>query len=81
MKIDWLLILFRLDKKTQTQVQTVVQTLFRDYTILMVAHRLDSIVGFDRVIVFDQGKVVEDGCPQQLLADKRSVLNSFSTSW
>jgi ABC-type multidrug transport system fused ATPase/permease subunit len=38
----------------------------------MVAHRLDSLLNVDRVVVLDGGRIVEDGCPMTLLAEKTS---------
>lgn len=39
----------------------------------MIAHRLDSLVDFDRVAVLDDGKVVEYDSPTTLLADSKSA--------
>ena len=46
-------------------------------TVLMICHRLQHIGGFDRVLVLDQGQVVEDGEPATLLHDPDSRLSSM----
>ena len=43
-------------------------------TLLMICHRLQHIGGFDRVMMLDQGKVVEDGPPARLLSESTSRL-------
>lgn len=54
------------DSETDTTIQQVIRTLFRN-TILVVAHRLETIVSFDRILVIKDGALVEDGTPAQLL--------------
>ncbi|WP_242152763.1 ABC transporter ATP-binding protein [Sphingomonas sp. BAUL-RG-20F-R05-02] len=59
-----------LDSESELEVQNGLDALIRNRTVIAVAHRLSTIVGFDRVIVVDRGRVVEDGPPQQLLRQK-----------
>ncbi len=59
-----------LDSESELEVQNGLDALIRNRTVIAVAHRLSTIVGFDRVIVVDGGRVVEDGPPQQLLRRK-----------
>jgi len=40
---------------------------FKGYTILTVAHRLDTILDSDRIVVLESGRVVEVGTPDELL--------------
>lgn len=49
-------------------MQEIIRHEFAGCTIIAVAHRLDTIVDFDRVVVLADGRIVECGAPQQLLA-------------
>ena len=59
-----------LDSESELEVQAGLDALVRNRTVIAVAHRLSTIVGFDRVIVVDKGRIVEDGPPQLLLRQK-----------
>merc|ERR1719230_747862 len=54
-----------LDPATQQQVQLTVEKYFPDSTMVMIAHRLETIVNFDKVMVMDRGRIVEQGPPAQ----------------
>lgn len=54
------------DRETEKMMQKVIKREFRQYTVLAVSHRLDMILDFDRVVVMDQGEIVEVGCPKEL---------------
>ncbi len=47
-------------------MQRVILREFAGYTIVMVSHRLEAVMGFDRVVIMDAGKVVETGPPREL---------------
>ncbi len=57
-----------LDTESELAVQEGLDALMADRTVLAVAHRLSTVVAFDRVIVVEDGRVVEDGPPSLLLA-------------
>ncbi|KAJ5992424.1 ABC transporter integral membrane type 1 [Penicillium sp. IBT 35674x] len=57
-----------LDAQTDQRVQKVMREAFHDCTVLSVAHRLDTIIDFDRIAVLDAGRLVEFDTPQNLLA-------------
>ena len=59
-----------LDSESELEVQNGLDALVRNRTVIAVAHRLSTIVGFDRVIVVERGRIIEDGPPQQLLRQK-----------
>ncbi|WP_010215938.1 ABC transporter ATP-binding protein [Sphingomonas sp. PAMC 26621] len=59
-----------LDTESELEVQNGLDALVRNRTVIAVAHRLSTIVGFDRVIVVENGRIVEDGPPQLLLRQK-----------
>jgi len=57
-----------LDTETDAKIREVVQTDLRSATVITVAHRIETIVDYDTVLVMDSGKVVEIGAPAELLA-------------
>lgn len=61
-----------IDLETDSLIQTTIRTEFSDCTILTIAHRLNTILDSDRVLVLENGKVVEYNSPTVLLADRRS---------
>ena len=55
------------DKETDKTMQAIIQREFAGYTIVMISHRLEMVMGFDRVFVMDKGRVVETGKPAELV--------------
>lgn len=56
-----------LDTESELAVQEGLSALMADRTVLAVAHRLSTVITFDRVLVIEDGRVVEDGPPLELL--------------
>jgi len=56
-----------LDTGSELEVQQGLDALMANRTVIAVAHRLSTIAGFDRILVMDHGRVIEDGAPQELL--------------
>jgi len=56
-----------LDPQTQKSVQSTVLGAFPKSTVLSVAHRVETLLDFDRVLVFDKGTVVENGTVKEVL--------------
>ena len=57
-----------LDNESERRVQQELGILMQGRTTLVIAHRLSTIEGADRIIVLDQGRIVESGNHQELLA-------------
>lgn len=57
-----------LDIPSERAVQAALRTILAGRTALVIAHRLSTVLGADRVLVIHEGSVVEDGSPQQLIA-------------
>ena len=57
-----------LDAESETLVQTALQGLMRDRTTLVIAHRLATVLSCDRILVMENGRIVEQGTHAQLVA-------------
>ncbi|KAJ2807848.1 Multidrug resistance-associated protein 1, partial [Coemansia furcata] len=56
------------DLETDKSVQELIRKEFSDCTVLTIAHRLDTIMNSDRIVVMDKGTIAEIGTPQELLS-------------
>ncbi|KAI0113784.1 multidrug resistance-like protein [Nemania sp. FL0031] len=54
------------DAHTDALIRDFLRDEFQEHTVIWIAHRLETILDFDRVIVLDGGRVVEDGNPAEL---------------
>jgi ATP-binding cassette subfamily B protein len=66
-----------LDSRSEERVQQALAGLMRNRTVIAVSHRLSTVSHFDRIVVLDEGRIVEDGTPDALRA--RDGL--FSALW
>ncbi|KAJ2440193.1 hypothetical protein GGI03_008643, partial [Coemansia sp. RSA 2337] len=57
------------DLETDHKMQELIRSEFNDSTVLTIAHRLDTIMNSDRIIVMEKGEIVEIGPPQELIAN------------
>lgn len=69
-----------IDHSTDELIQTTIREAFADCTILTIAHRLNTILDSDRIMVLEKGKVIEFDSPNKLLADSNSVFYSMAKS-
>lgn len=53
-------------------MQALIQNEFKDATVMTIAHRINTIIRCDRVLVLQAGQVLEYGSPTQLAADSSS---------
>ncbi|KAI5849407.1 P-loop containing nucleoside triphosphate hydrolase protein [Morchella snyderi] len=66
-----------IDVETDNMLQRTIRDRFRDRTILTIAHRLDTIIDSDRIIVLQAGRVAEFDTPAALLENKESQFYSL----
>jgi ATP-binding cassette, subfamily B, bacterial len=57
----------QLDSITEGLIQDALKNLMQNKTVIVIAHRLSTLKDMDRILVFDAGKIVEDGSHSQLL--------------
>ena len=55
------------DVATDHAIQSTIQDAFSACTVLTIAHRLNTVIGYDLILVLDQGVLVERGSPNQLM--------------
>ncbi|TPR05712.1 hypothetical protein CAN33_0010830 [Aspergillus niger] len=71
-----------IDKPTDAVIQKSIRAEFghNDSTLLVIAHRISTIVDFDRVLVLDAGRAIEYGTPRELIANRNGVFRSLVES-
>lgn len=55
------------DMQTDHFIQNCIHTKFADTTVITIAHRLNTIADYDKIIVMDRGQIVETGSPLELI--------------
>ncbi len=75
-----------LDVENETRIQEAITKLIKDKTLLIIAHRMRTIKGADKIVVLDKGKVVEQGTHEKLINDqslysKLVKLQNESLAW
>ena len=76
-----------LDVENETKVQEALSRLLSGKTVLVIAHRMRTVSGADKIIVLKDGKVSEEGRPEDLLKDENSLfrhmaeLQSANSAW
>lgn len=56
--------------ETDLKIQKIIRQEFKESTLISITHRLHSITDYDRVVVMDEGKIIECGIPKELLDRK-----------
>ena len=75
-----------LDVENETLIQTALSRLIADKTVLVIAHRMRTVAGADKIVVLADGAVAEEGSPEKLL-EKNGIyarmvkLQSESQNW
>lgn len=66
-----------LDSESEKLIQDALEKLMKGRTSIVIAHRLSTIAKLDRIVVLDNGKIVEDGTHQELLKQK----GTYASLW
>ncbi|CAL8102214.1 unnamed protein product [Calicophoron daubneyi] len=66
------------DMKTDELIQETIRTKFVGHTIITIAHRLATVLNYDRILVLKNGSVVEYDTPDHLLANQNSLFYSMA---
>ena len=67
-----------LDSESEALIQDALNRLMKGRTSIVVAHRLSTIAGMDKIVVLEDGKIMEQGSHEELLENKRG---SYSRLW
>lgn len=61
-----------LDNETQASIQKAIDNMKKDYTILIIAHRLSTVINADRLLYVENGKIVAEGTHEELLKKNKN---------
>ncbi|KAL4498906.1 hypothetical protein ABPG73_003703 [Tetrahymena malaccensis] len=67
------------DMKTDQIIQQKIREKFSNSSIITIAHRLNTVADYDRIIIIDQGRTVEEGVPFELLQNNDSLFKTMAT--
>jgi ATP-binding cassette subfamily B protein len=59
-----------LDTESEQSIREGLSRLFKGRTVIAIAHRLSTLDAFDRIVVLERGRIIEDGPPLRLLHAK-----------
>ncbi|PRQ29587.1 putative xenobiotic-transporting ATPase [Rosa chinensis] len=68
------------DVRTDALIQKTIREEFKSCTMLIIAHRLNTIIDCDRILVLDAGQVLEHGSPEELLLNEESAFSKMVRS-
>lgn len=75
-----------LDVENESKIQKAISALIKNKTVIIIAHRMRTIANADKIVVLDDGKIAEQGSPEELIANdglfKKMVdLQNLSGEW
>jgi ABC-type multidrug transport system fused ATPase/permease subunit len=66
-----------IDINTEAIIQKLIKEEFKDSTLITIAHRLNTVINSDRVLVLDFGEVKEFDTPHKLVANRTSMFSKL----
>ena len=66
-----------IDTVTEDKIQIAFNTFLKDSTLLAIAHRIKTVINYDKIIVLDNGNIAEVGSPGELLLNKDGIFYSL----
>lgn len=66
------------DTQTAKLLQNAISSETKGRTVITIAHRISTVMNMDKILILDQGNLVEEGNPQILLQDEFSRFSSFA---
>lgn len=67
-----------LDSESEHAIQVSLEILMKERTVIAIAHRLSTLKKMDRIVVVENGKIVEDGAPDELMKKQSGI---FKAMW
>ena len=68
-----------LDNETQANIKKAIDNMKNEYTILIIAHRLSTVIDCDRILFLDEGKIKAEGTHQELLNSCKNYQNLYES--
>ncbi len=68
-----------LDNESQEKIKVIMKELAKDHTVIIVAHRLSTIIDADKILVFHKHKIVEEGTHEELIKNSRIYKKLYET--
>ena len=62
-----------IDIKTEEKIQKALNLVFDNSTVITVAHRINTIINYDKILVLDNGEIIEFDSPKKLLKNEKSL--------
>ncbi len=69
-----------IDYQTEQKIQKSFQNFLKHSTTLTIAHRINTIISYDKILVLEKGKIVEYDTPKNLLANKNTFFYKLNNA-
>ena len=68
-----------LDNETQSEIQEAIENMKNEYTILIIAHRLSTVINSDRIMLLEDGKITHEGTHKKLLRESKEYKRLYES--